>query len=410
MAIKIKDITSRIIRNSSGNETIETSTILEDGSLGSYSVPSGQSRGSLEAVVLPPEKAIEVINGLKNKLTNRSFDPKTFDEELIKIDGTPNKSQLGGNTILSLSVSFLKVLSLSQKTPLYKLISEQFLGKKVGKLSIPKIMFNLIEGGKHASDSLDIQEFLLIPGFAETRMSVDLALKVLSLLKESFGPESETGSEGGVSLPGFHSSRKALDLLQNACLTLGIKDFQISIDAAANSFRKGENYYLKDGNFTFDSDKLADWYVDLAQSHPLYSIEDPLAEEEWDNWQNLRKQLGGKTKIIGDDLTVTNREKLQKAIDHGAIDGLIVKPNQVGTVTETLQTALLAKENNMLTIVSHRAEETMDDFIADLAVGIQADFLKSGAPSQKERLIKYQRLIEIERELSLKIENFKLKI
>lgn len=407
MAIKIKDITCRVIRNSSRKETIETSITLENGSRGVYSVPSGESRGSLEVEVFPPEGAIKVINGLKNRLLGRSFRPQEFDNELIKFDGTKKKSQLGGNTVLSLSVSFLKACALSQKTPLYLFILEQFLSKKEEKPEIPKLMLNLIEGGKHAWDSLDIQEVLLIPAFAETRRCVDFALKVLSLLKESFGSESRFGAEGGVSYPGFHSNRKALEMLQSACLTLGMKDFQISIDAAANSFKKGDKYFLKDANLTFDSSKLANWYVDMAQSYNLFSIEDPFAEEEWESWQNLLKQLGGKTKLIGDDLTVTNRERLQKAIDLGAIGGLILKPNQVGTISETLQAAHLAKENGMLTIVSHRAEETMDDFIADLAVGIRADFLKAGAPTQKERMVKYQRLIRIEEEIKYQRSNLK---
>lgn len=402
MEAKITDISAVPVSNSHGDPTIQTHITVNGNITGTFAAPAGTSTGGYEAVPVAQELALQLINqSLKATLVDKVYDPQGLDDFLISLDNTPNKSRLGANTILSISVAFVKALAMSNHMPLYTFI-HHYIGRKItDKPRMPHLMLNLIEGGKHADFSVDFQEYLLVPRVDSTQASIDYGKKVIERIRAKF-PSATTGMEGGVCIRDSLKNADMLQILNDCAKAAGNLPYDISLDIAANSFKKGAEYNVRDIGESASVDQLETFYVQLFNKYPVFSAEDPFSEDEWSNWGSLRSKLNGKTKIIGDDLTSTNLERLDKAIKIGAIDGLIIKPNQIGTVSQTLEVVKRAKENNLLTIVSHRAGETMDDFIADLAVGVDADLLKSGAPTQKERLVKYERLVEIEKELGIK--------
>ncbi len=392
---KIKAIKAREIKDSRGNPTVEVELKTQSGVF-TASCPSGKSTGKNEADALPALQAIENINNIiAKKLKGREVeDQKILDETMIKLDNTENKSHLGANAILPVSVAICRAAAASEKLPLYLYIAKL---SDVGPHSnLPLAMFNFIEGGAHAENDLDFQEFLVVPAKKLFSENLIIANGIFGRLKEllikNYGQVLIMGDEGGFA-PKISKTDQALFLLKNA---IGNEDVKIAIDVAASQFYKDGKYFLEEKEFSVNN--LVDFYKDLAQRFTIISIEDPFAEEDWQNFAKLVNELE-KIIIVGDDLTTTNVKRIKEAHNKKSCNGVIIKPNQIGTVTEAIEAARLAKSYNWKVIVSHRSGETMDDFIADLAVGIGADFIKSGSPSQPERMAKYQRLLEIEKEL-----------
>ena len=355
--------------DSNGKPTVEVELKTDAGKF-KASVPSGVSTGKYEAVELPAAKAIENIEKIiapqltRNEIVNQG----EVDKLLINLDGTKNKSRLGANAILAVSIASCRALAASQKLPLW-----HYINKACGRptsASLPKPSFNMIEGGKHADSGLAFQEFMIVPQKERFRENLEIGLKVYKKLKEILGEGVKLSKEGAFS-PKLENAFKAIDLI----LEVGQgEDIKIAIDAAG---AKGESYQ------------------ELIEKYPIVSIEDPFVEEDYEAWRAFKPGI----LIFGDDLTVTNLERIKMAKEKNLCNAVIIKPNQIGTVTEAIEAAKLAKSYGWKIMVSNRAGETMDDFIADLAVGIGADFIKSGAPLPKERLAKYNRLVEIETEI-----------
>ena len=401
MEATIREVSAKLIRDSEDKNTIETTVEIDNGVKGIFAVPSGESTGGYEAFLLDPEKAVFLINTqLRNILVGKSFQPQGLDEFLISTDGSLTKSNFGANTILSISVAFFKALANLSQTPLYQLIQQYANITSTTSFKIPRLMVNIIEGGKHAPGSIDFQEFLLLPKSDNVQKGVSEAKEVIEKLKVKFPQNIAQGMEGGLCIKGFETNEEALRSFVDVANEVGKDSFDISLDVAANSFKTGGEYLLKGSPTPLSTQEMITFYSKLVNEYRVYSIEDPFSEDEWSGWESLHTAVRGKTKLIGDDLTVTNLQRLEEALKIGAIDGIIVKPNQIGTLSETLRVVKRAKENDLVVIVSHRARETMDDFIADLAVGLGADFLKAGAPTQPQRLAKYQRLSAIQAEIT----------
>ena len=385
----IEDIRAREIFNSRGDVTIEVELKTNKGVF-KASVPSGASTGQHEAKELSPLKAIQNVNGIINKMLRGMNEKKQkkVDRLLIKLDGTEDKSNLGANAILAVSIAVCRAGAFAKKKPLYKHISKlakTARGRASGKM--PKPCFNVINGGAHAGNKLDIQEFMIIPQGKTFKGNLRKGGEVYHDLKEviakKYGKQSTNlGDEGGFA-PRIADSLKALDLLKKI-----IKDqnIEIGLDVAASQFKK-DKYDIK-------------FYQNIVKKYPIAFIEDPFGEEDWNSFKKITTKLGKKIAIVGDDLLTTNINRMRLAYVKNACNGVIIKPNQIGTITETLQAVKLAKLYKWKIIVSHRSGETLDDFIADLAVGVGADYIKSGAPARGERLAKYNRLLKIESELS----------
>lgn len=393
--MKISQINLRIIQDSRGEDTLEAEMVLGDLSAIS-SVPAGKSKGKLEMFSVTPAIALQKLEEIKSEILNVDFSGiLEFDNFLIKLDGTPNKSNLGGNLILVLSICFTKLFAKFNNLQTYQLIGK-ILGKNPGKF--PYLYFNLIGGGLHAKDSLPFQEYILVTKFNSPVKELEYAKLMIGKLKEdivkNYG-EVRIGDEGTFSIKsddpalGFEVLNRNLD----------DQDVSLALDTAASTFHTNGKYVI--GEKVFSTTQLLDLYRDLSAKFPLLSIEDPFSEDDKEGFAQIYSALKDKIWIIGDDLTVTNKDLIQKAITEKQITGVIVKPNQIGSVSETLDAIKLAQSNNLKIIVSHRSGETNDDFIADLAFGANADGLKSGAPTQPQRLVKYDRLIEIEREIVL---------
>lgn len=411
---KIADIKSREILDSRGNPTLETAVFIDNGLTGIYSVPSGASTGKHEAMELRDEdntrfhgkgvrKAIRIIEDrIKPLLVNKDIlNQQGIDKLMIEADGTENKSNFGANSILSVSCACARTASLSLNIPLYQYINSLSQAKKIYSNVIP--MFNIINGGMHGSSAnLTIQEFLLIPHlnaiFAQRlRIGVEIyqiLKKIITGMKLSAG----IGDEGGFT-PAFSSNDEAIGAIIKAVNQSGLNyNSQVSIGldlAATTYFNQGKYRDLNTvNNFIPADDYLVKLEV-LRTKYKLFSLEDPLSEDDWINWTKLTSDTGKTTLIIGDDLLVTNIKRLNKAIEKKACNAILIKPNQIGTLSETLQVIRQAKEVNFKIIISHRSGETCDDFIADLAVGVNADFIKFGAPARGERVAKYNRLLAI---------------
>lgn len=399
---KIKEIIAKEIKDSRGKPTVEVELITEKGSF-LASVPSGASTGKNEALELRDEddngdtKAIENIHKIiAPKLKGKdAANQKELDELMITLDGTENKSKLGANAILAVSMAICRAGAEAEKLPLYQYVAK--LAGTAEPLKIPLASFNFVEGGAHGDNELDTQEFMVVPQKKSFKENLVLASKVFSNLEESiiqnYGQDVQMGDEGGFA-PQISTTEQALFLLKGA---IGENpDIKIAIDCAASQFYKDGKYILEGKEFSRNN--LVDFYKDLTSRFPIISIEDPFSEEDWEGFKEIKKELP-EIVIVGDDLTTTNIKRIKEAHSKDACNGVILKINQIGTVFETILASQLAKEYGWKTIVSHRSGETMDTFIADLAVGLGADFIKSGSPAQEERMVKYNRLLEIEDEL-----------
>jgi enolase len=408
---KIATIHAREILDSRGNPTLEVDVKLTTGELGRASVPSGASTGSKEAVELrdgDPSRyggkgvntAIANVNGpIASALRGLdASNQKEIDQGLITLDGTENKSRLGANAILGVSCAVARASALAQKIPLYR-----SLGK--GNL-LPVPMFNVLNGGVHADNSVDLQEFMIAPAGAKNfrealRMGAETYQALKSILKKK-GYRTAVGDEGGFA-PDLKANVEAIEVILQAIELAGFKagkDIVIALDPASSEFYDNGTYYFgKSDRSRKSSAEMIDFYTDWIRQFPIWSLEDGLAENDWDGWKLLTEKLGKKVQIVGDDIFVTNPKIIQRAIDDGVANASLIKLNQIGTLTETLEAISLSKSKGYGTVISHRSGETADDFIADLAVATSAGQIKTGAPCRGERIAKYNQLARIEEEL-----------
>lgn len=404
--MRIKNIVAREILDSRGNPTVEVDCILENGIVGRASVPSGASTGTREALELRDNdnryngkgvlKAVNNVNKIiKPEIIGMDVEnQELIDEKMIEIDGTKTKSNLGANAILAVSMAVLKAASLNAHEPLY-----QYVG--TGK-TLPKLMINILNGGAHADNNVDFQEYMIIPEADSVRERIRIGAEVFHSLKNVLkgkGLSTGVGDEGGFA-PNLKSNREGFELIIEAIEKAGYKpgvDVSIGIDAAASEFYENGLYKVDGKNLT--SEELINFYETLINDFPIVSIEDPLHEDDWESFKVITQVLGNRIQIVGDDLFVTNIECLQKGIDNHACNAILLKVNQIGTITETLKTINLAKENGYKTIISHRSGETEDTTIADLAVGLNLGQIKTGSMSRSERICKYNELLRIEEQL-----------
>ena len=406
---KIKDIKAREILDSRGNPTVEVDVILESGIVGRASVPSGASTGSREAIELRDNdknryngkgvlKAVNNVNTIiKEKLIGLdSLDQKLIDKTMINLDGTKNKSNLGANAILGVSMANLKAASTYKNIPLYKYFNEE--------VSMPRPMMNILNGGAHADNGLDFQEFMIIPERDTFKERLRVGAEVFHSLKEVLKENNlatSVGDEGGFA-PNLNTNKEALDLIIKAIENAGYepgKDVFLGLDVAASEFYENGKYNLKGEDKELSTDELIEYFENLVKEYPIISIEDPVDENDWEGFKRITERLGDKIQLVGDDLFVTNKECLQKGIDMKAGNAILIKVNQIGTITETIETINLAKENNYKTIISHRSGETEDTTIAHLAVGLNLKQIKTGSLSRTDRVSKYNELLRIEENL-----------
>ena len=416
MAI-IKDIKAREIIDSRGNPTVECDIIFSDNSFGRAAVPSGASTGKYEAIELRDndlkrhrglgvQRAIEnILSIVKPKVLSKEFYYfEDFDNEIIKIDGTNNKSKLGANSTLSLSLAFIRALSVQSEKNLYEFLSHE------KNCILPVPMMNIINGGSHADNNVDIQEFMIAPvgapSFVEAiRYGCEVFHSLKSKLK-SKGLNTNVGDEGGFA-PDISSSKEVIELILESITATGLKidsDIVLSLDVASTEFFENHKYNLLGEKKLYTSDQMIDYLKNLTLSYPIYSIEDGMSEDDWDGWKNLTQELGNKIQLVGDDLFVTNIDRLQRGIENNIANSILVKVNQIGTLTETLLTINLAKKNNYSCVISHRSGETEDTTIADLAVATASGQIKTGSLSRTDRTAKYNQLLRIEEELGQKAE------
>jgi enolase len=408
----IKSITAREILDSRGNPTVWVEIELSDGTTGSASVPSGASTGTHEALELRDGDkkrfgGLGVTKAVKN--IEQKIEPaiigmpaakqQAIDAKMIELDGTPNKSKLGANAILGVSLAVAKAAANSKKMPLYRYIG----GEKACTLPVP--MMNVLNGGKHAADSTDLQEFMLVPlGAKSFSRSVQMCAEIYQALKKVLkGKKMNTnvGDEGGFA-PSLKSNRDAVQLLVDAIEAAGYKpgkDCCIALDSAATELYKDGKYVLAREGVSLTSAKMVDYYAKMVNEYPVVSIEDGMAEDDWEGWALLMKKIGKNVQIVGDDLYVTNMERLRRGLKEKTSNSILIKVNQIGSLTETLDVIDKAKASNWTAVVSHRSGETEDTTISDLAVAKNTGFIKSGAPCRTDRVAKYNRLLQIEHEL-----------
>lgn len=404
---KIIEIKSRQVFDSRGFPTVQSNVKLEDGSIGTSIVPSGASTGSYEACELRDENskylnksvfnAVENVNNLiNNHLKGKdSLDQENIDELLINLDGTDNKSKLGANSILSVSIANCKAAAQSQKKEIFEYLS------KDKKYKLPFPLMNIVNGGAHANNSLNIQEFMIRPdganSFEECMQIAFLTIQNLKKILEANKMNTSVGDEGGFA-PNLNSDEEAIDLILESISKSGFKpgkDVTLCLDVASNELYDGKNYSIIT-NKKINSGELIDYYSSLTNKYPIKSIEDPIFEDDWSSWSSLTKRLGEKVQIVGDDLFVTNHKRLDRGIEEKSANAILIKLNQIGTVSETLKTIYLAQDNNFNTIISHRSGDTEDTFISDLAVATKSNQIKTGSLSRSERVSKYNRLLNIE--------------
>ena len=408
----IKGVKAREILDSRGNPTVEVEVVLDNGFIGRAAVPSGASTGAFEAVELRDggsrylgkgvETAVKNINDKISKVVIglKAEDQRVLDEEMISLDGTKNKSVLGANAILGVSLASARAASLSANQSLFK-----FLGGADAK-TLPVPMMNILNGGAHADTNVDIQEFMVAPiganSFKESlRWGAEIYHSLKSVLKKK-GLATSIGDEGGFA-PNLASNRAALDLILEAVEIAGFKSgsqIALAMDVAATEFHEDGSYNFEGKKLT--SDQMISYYTELVSAYPLVSIEDPLNEDDWSGWAKLTNELGQKIQIVGDDLFVTNPERLQRGIDSNTANALLVKVNQIGSLTETIDAVNLAHKNGYRSMMSHRSGETEDTTIADLSVALNCGQIKTGAPARSERVAKYNQLLRIEEELGSK--------
>jgi enolase len=415
MSPTIADVHAREILDSRGNPTIEVDVILEDGSFGSAAVPSGASTGEHEACELRDGdmdryggkgtlRAVENVNEtIAEALEGLDADDQAgIDDLLLDLDGTENKSNLGANAILGVSLAAAKAAAGFYGLPLYR-----YLGGIYGN-TLPVPMMNILNGGKHADNTVDIQEFMIMPVGADTfsdalRMGTEIFHSLRSVLKKN-GYTTSVGDEGGFA-PSLRSNEEAFDLILKAIDQAGYEsgeDILLAIDVAASEMRQNDAYIMyKSTQEQKSSAQMVEWYVDLCNRYPIFSIEDGMGENDWEGWKMLTDALGDKVQLVGDDLFVTNPRFLAEGIEKGIANSILIKVNQIGTLSETLTTIALAKNSGYTTIISHRSGETEDTTIADIAVATNAGQIKTGAPSRTDRVAKYNQLLRIEEELGL---------
>lgn len=411
---EIVEIVAREILDSRGNPTVEADVTLACGAVGRAAVPSGASTGAREALEMRDKDADRylgkgVLNAVKNihgeiapaLLGMDAADQVSIDKEMIELDGTENKSKLGANAILGVSMATARAAALAYNQPLYRYIGG------INAKAMPLPMMNIINGGSHAANSLDIQEFMVMPVSAKNtveavRMGAEIFHNLKKLLKAD-NHNTAVGDEGGFA-PDLGSNEEAIQFLMKAIEIAGYKpgtDVGLAMDAAASEFFEDGKYYLKSDDKKLSGAELVDYYSDLVAKYPIISIEDGLAEGDWDSWALMTEKLGDKIQIVGDDLFVTNPSIFAKGIELGVANSILIKLNQIGTVSETLETIEMAKKANYTTVISHRSGETADTFISDLAVGINGGQIKTGSLSRSDRVAKYNQLIRIEEELGL---------
>jgi len=402
----IKDLKAREILDSRGNPTVEVDVILEDGTISTASVPSGASTGINEALELRDKdkrysgkgvsKAVSNINTIiKKRLIGKNvFEQKNIDQIMLDLDGTPNKSRLGANAILAVSLAVLKSASATKKMELFEYLGNNY--------ELPYFMANIINGGKHATNNIDFQEFMIITCANSFKDRVQMAVEIFHKLKEILSNNklnTGVGDEGGFA-PDLASNEEAIDYIIKAVSEAGYKigeNVFLALDIAASEFYN--NGYYKIGDNLLTTEQMINYYEKLIAKYPIIYLEDPLDQNDWDGYKKITKKLSN-IQIVGDDLFVTNKKYLKKGIENKCCNGLIIKMNQIGTITEMLKTINLARENNYNMIISHRSGETNDDSIADLCVGLNLRWIKIGSLSRGERIAKYNRLLKIEEKLT----------
>ena len=412
----IKDIRAREILDSRGNPTIEADVILADGTIGRAAAPSGASTGSREALELRDgdqtrymgkgvKKAVANVNSqIRSALMDKDVtEQQGIDDAMIALDGTENKDSLGANAMLAVSLATAKAAAKSQNLPLHQYIANL---RNQTSLTMPVPMMNILNGGEHADNTVDIQEFMIEPvGFTNFSEALRAGTEIFHSLKsvlKSQGLNTAVGDEGGFA-PNLRSNEEAITVILQAIEQVGYKageDIHLALDCAASEFYKNGQYVLAgEGNKAFDSQGFSDYLVGLARQYPIISIEDGLDESDWDGWKYLTEQIGDKVQLVGDDLFVTNPTILQEGIDKHIANAILIKFNQIGTLSETLDAIYLAKKNGYATIISHRSGETEDSTIADLAVGTAAGQIKTGSLCRSDRVAKYNQLLRIEQQV-----------
>ena len=405
--MKIKDVKGREILDSRGNPTVEVDVILENGVRGRAAVPSGASTGEREALEMRDGGERYCGKGVLNAVNNvntiirdavigmDAADQKALDYAMIELDGTETKSKLGANAILGVSMAALRASAINEGKELYEYIGD-------GR-SLPYPMMNIINGGAHADNNLDFQEFMIIPQQDSIHERVRVGAEVFHSLKKvlnSKGYFTGVGDEGGFA-PNLGSNKEGFELIVDAIKKAGYepgRDVKIAIDVAASEFYENGKYHVDGKELT--SDELIDFYEELVNTYPIVSIEDPVDENDWEGFTKITERIGDRVQLVGDDLFVTNKKCLQMGIDKKAGNAILLKVNQIGTITETIETIQLAKANGYKTIISHRSGETEDNTIADLAVGLDLGQIKTGSMSRTDRICKYNQLLRIEEELN----------
>ena len=407
----ITNILAREVLDSRGNPTVEVEVLLENGATGRAIVPSGASTGEHEAVELRDggkrflgKGVLQAVSNVNNEIRELllgldGLDQQTIDKKLIALDGTENKSRLGANALLGVSLAVARAASSARNLPLYKSVG----GDNANTLPVP--MMNVLNGGMHADNNIDLQEFMIMP-IGATRFSEGLQWGVetyhtLKSLLKAKGLSTAVGDEGGFA-PNLANNESAIEFLVDAITRAGFKpgvDIAIALDPAMSELYKDSRYHMAGENKIFTSDELAEWWVSLVDKYPIVSIEDGMAQDDWDGWEALSSALGQRIQLVGDDLFVTNTKRLQQGIDQKIANSILIKVNQIGTLTETLNAISLAKKNNYTSVMSHRSGETEDSTIADLAVATNCGQIKTGAPARSDRVAKYNQLLRIEHDL-----------
>ena len=410
---KIKNIIGRQVFDSRGFPTVEAEVVLENGIRSKAIVPSGASTGSYEAIELRDidnkylnkgvSSAIKNINTELQRLIGSNVnDQNKLDKQMIDIDGTKNKSNIGANSILAVSIAICKAGALNNKLNLF-----EYIDKKNNEYCLPYPMLNIINGGAHANNTLKIQEFMIRPDGAKNFTEcLQISFLIIQELKELLvlkNLSSGVGDEGGFA-PSLDTDESAIELILSAIHNAGFKagkDVNICLDVASNELYEENKYKILDDKL-LSSDEMIDFYYEITKKYPILSIEDPIFEDDRDTWSKLNKKLGSKIQIVGDDLFVTNINRLKKGVEKKSANAILIKPNQIGTLTETLDTINYAKKSNFKTIISHRSGDTEDTFIADLCVATNSSQIKTGSLARSERVSKYNRLIRIEEILNNK--------
>lgn len=414
---KIKSVFAREILDSRGNPTVEVDITLKDGSFGRAAVPSGASTGSHEAVELRDggkryngkgvEKAVKNVNTVLSKaLIGKEFDQRTLDKRMMDVDGTANKGRLGANAILGVSIAFAKASAVSMKTPLYKYFNK--IARTGNTVQLPVPMMNILNGGKHAEKSTDFQEFMIMPAGAKSfKEALRYGTEVFHTLKKILhdrGLSTTVGDEGGFA-PSLSSNEDAIKIILEAIEKAGYiagKDIFIALDVAATELYKDGKYHLESENRSLTSEEMVNFYADWCAKYPIVSIEDGLAEDDWKGYELMTNKLGKKVQIVGDDLFVTNIDRLKMGIEKGVGNSILIKLNQIGTVSETIDAVNMAKKAKYTSIISHRSGETEDTTIADFVVGTGTGQIKTGSLSRTDRVAKYNQLLRLEGELGKK--------